>query len=165
MKQTLLSSCCNAKARVNMREGGYFCDTCGKNCSAKAKRTGFGSQPSTLNTVRKPTGERPLFIALWAKCGGKSEVSGEPLHPPEHHLFHFQGSHLLPKGTYPDYRLDPRNLVMMTPDEHEHWHRTPRGLLLADPKWAPIVARYKALQAEAERKSEPSKYTPTVDHP
>lgn len=151
MKQTLLSTCCNAKSRVNMREGGYFCDSCGENCKPKQERTGFGAKASTLSTVRKPTGERPLFIALWAKCGGKSEVSGEPLFPPEHHLFHFQGSHLLPKGRYPDYRLDPRNIVMITCEEHQQWHEHPASCD-NDPAWRPILQRAKALKAEAEQK-------------
>lgn len=157
MKTKLLSTCCKAPAKVDQSGEGtgfYFCTQCVKGCDVTGERTGFGSKPSTLSTVRKPTGERSVFVELWAKCGGKSEVSGAKLLPPEHPQFHFCGSHLLPKGTYPDYRLDHRNVVMMTPDEHEHWHREPKGVLLADPKWAPIVARYMALKKEAERKHE-----------
>lgn len=154
MKTKLLSKCCNSLAKPDMMKGGHFCNNCGMTCTTKSERSGFGAKASTLSTVRKPTGELSLFRELWAACGGKSEVSGLPLHPPGHMLFHHQGSHLLPKGTYPSYRLDRRNIVMITPEEHEHWHRTPRGLLLTDPKWAPIVARYMALKKEAERKSE-----------
>lgn len=153
----LISTCCSAPAKPDISGEGtgcFFCTSCVKPCDVKSERSGFGSKPSTLSKVRKPTGERALFVDLWAKCGGKSEVSGAKLYPPEHALFVHQGSHLLPKGTYPDYRLDPRNIAMVTPDEHEYWHSTPKGVLLADPRWAPIVARYKALQREAETKSQ-----------
>lgn len=147
----LLSSCCQARANVNVRDGGYLCSKCGSDCTATAKKTGLATR-STLSTVHKPTGERPLFIELWAKCKGKSEVSGDQLLPPEHSQFHFQGHHLLPKGTYPDYRLDERNIVMMTIEEHDVWHSTPIGLLLASEKWGRFVARMQALKAEAQRK-------------
>ena len=154
MTTKLLSMCCKATAKVDMSGASpYFCTSCGKGCGTTTERTGFGSKPSTLSTKRKPTGERDLFIQLYAKCQGRSEVSGEKLLPPEHPMFHFQGSHCLPKGTYPDYRLDPRNIAMVTVAEHEYWHGTPKGILLADPNWAPIVARYKALQAEAESRN------------
>lgn len=157
MTHKLLSTCCKAPAKPDISGDGtgmYFCTSCVKPCDVKSERSGFGSRLSTLSKVRKPTGERALFVELWAKAGGKSEVSGAKLYPPEHALFVHQGSHLLPKGTYPDYRLDPRNVVMITPEEHETWHREPKGVLLADPRWAPIVARYKALQREAETKRE-----------
>lgn len=152
MNTKMTSTCCKAKAKMNLRDAGWFCTACGEPCSAKSERGGFGAKGSTLCSVRKVSGQRELFVQGWAKCGGRSEVSGEKLLPPEHPQFHFQGSHLLPKGSYPDYKLDPRNIVMMTMEEHETWHREPKGLLLADPKWAPIVARFKALQTEAHRK-------------
>ena len=151
MTTKALSRCCTAKARVNVRDGGYFCDACGKDCGTKQEASGFGSKASTLSKVRKPTGERDVFIQLWAKCGGKSEVSGTQLLPPEHPQFHFQGSHILPKGRYPDYRLDPRNIVMVTIEEHQQWHEHPASCE-NDPAWRPILQRAKALKAEAEQK-------------
>lgn len=146
-----ISNCCGAKAKVNVRDGGMFCTKCGNDCSSKQEPTGFGVKASTLSTKRKPSGERELFIELWAKCGGKSEVSKKPLLPPEHSQFHFQGSHLLPKGRYPDYRLDPRNIVMMTVHEHTQWHESPASIA-NDPKWKHIIIRARTLKAEAEQK-------------
>ena len=154
MTTKTLSLCCSARVKVNVRDGGYLCSKCGEDCTTKTERTGFGSKPSTLSKVRKVTGERELFVGLWAKCGGKSEVSGEKLPDPASPLFHYCGSHLLPKGTYPDYRLDPRNVVMMTPQEHERWHAEPKGLLMVDDRWKPIVERYLALKREAETKNQ-----------
>lgn len=146
-----ISRCCEARANVNVRDGGYLCSSCGKDCEVAFRHAGLTAK-TYLSATRKPTGERQLFVELWAKCKGKSEVGGEKLLPPEHPQFHFQGSHLLPKGTYPDYRLDERNVVMMTVEEHETWHREPKGWLLSQDKWAPIVRRYDALKAEAYRR-------------
>lgn len=148
------SSCCDARVKVNLRDGGWFCDKCGKD-TTPAKSS---PKKSTLTTVRKPSGERALFIRLWAKCGGKSEVSGEPLLPPEHPLFHFQGSHLLPKGAYQDERLLEENVVMVTVEEHtDEW---PFVKELTDEelkqegqaKWIPVVTRFRKLRLKSNLK-------------
>lgn len=159
MTTKLLSSCCSAPAKVNMVaraiEGQtryYWCTKCGEPCDTRQERSGFGAKRSTLSTIRKPSGERPLFIELWAKCAGKSEVSGTPLLPPEHPQFHYQGSHLLPKGTYPDYQLKPENIVMMTPEEHRRWHDEGPERLKADPQWRKVVERYEVLHFQANAK-------------
>lgn len=146
----LLSSCCGARANVNVRDGGYVCSACAQDCAVTEQRAGLQIR-STLSTVRKPTGERELFTQLWAKCKGKSEVSDKPLLPPEHPQFHFQGSHILNKNTYPDYRLDPRNIVMVTVDEHSYWTNEP-GRCMIDTRWDHVWKRFHALKAEAHRK-------------
>ena len=43
MTTKALSRCCTAKARVNVRDGGYFCDACGKDCGTKQEASGFGA--------------------------------------------------------------------------------------------------------------------------
>lgn len=118
----------------------------------KAKPKADAAPRKPLLKRRRSTGERDLFVQLWTRCGGKSEVSGTTLLSPEHHRFHAQGSHLLPKGAYPDYRLDPRNVVMITIREHEEWHSTSKAQLLKDPRWEPIVERYLLLFKEAHTK-------------
>lgn len=98
-----------------------------------------------------------MFERLYKERGGRSELSGLPLYPPGHTLFHWQGSHLLPKGTYPDYRLDPRNVVMVHPLEHAQWEqvRDRDELLRREPRWRPIVERYEELLREAHQKDRP----------
>ena len=32
---------------------------------------------------------------------------------------HWQCLHILPKGTYPKYKLEPKNILLALPDEHE----------------------------------------------
>jgi hypothetical protein len=104
-----------------------------------------------IKTKRKPSGELRLFKALYAEMDGVSEISGLPLLPPDHPKFHYQGSHLLPKGTYPEFRLDPRNVVMCTPEEHQMWHDYgDKDLLVAvEPRWALFVERMNDLKLEA----------------
>lgn len=150
----LLSSCCQVTAKVNVRDGGYFCSKCGKDCGASEKKSGLTTK-STLKAERKSSGERELFVMLWAKCNGKSEASGKKLLPPEHSMFHHQGSHLLPKGAFPDYKLDPRNVVMITPDEHEMWHHKPQEFRKKHPH---IASRYDKLYLEAQRKNRPPQH-------
>lgn len=105
------------------------------------KRTGF-------KRVYKATGERALFEALYRQRGGRSEVSGQQLLPPAHERFHAQGSHLLPKGTHPELRLEPDNIVMITAAEHDQWHQfgDKSKLLEADLRWKDVVERYQRLK-------------------
>lgn len=105
---------------------------------------------------RKKTGQLELFIQLYHEQATISAVSGAPLLPPGDPRFHEQGSHLLPKGTYPDYVVDPRNVVMVTPDEHRQWHHYGNKDELArfHEGWKPIVERYKQLYREANGGSE-----------
>lgn len=144
----LLSSCCQARAKVDMTGAStYFCSKCGEGCSTSQKQ----KPRSTLSTVRKTTGERELMIALWAHCKGRSMVSGEPLLPPEHPLFHFQGSHILPKGTYPELRLEEENMVMVTVDEHREYTENLEKCR-KDPKWREVFRTRERLQRIAETK-------------
>jgi hypothetical protein len=98
--------------------------------------------------VYRSTGERDLFVELYNRCNGRSEVSGRSLVPPNHSRFHAQGSHLLPKGTHPELRLNPSNIVMVTLDEHNAWHNTgdKRKLIERDERWTWIVERYEQLK-------------------
>lgn len=111
------------------------------------KRSGFAKR------TRKKTGERDLFVKLYHKRGGVCEVTGERLLPPEHSMFHCQGSHLLPKGTYPDYRMDERNIAMITIEKHDEWGAWSKDRLeKIDPRWKDIVERYRELRIEANER-------------
>lgn len=146
----LITPCCGTPAKVNMSgTSAYFCGSCGNDCDPKEARN---APRKTLSTVRKPSGEVEVFKTLWAQNKGRSEVSGKALPPPGHPMFHWTGSHLLAKGRYPDYKLDPRNIVMVTPEEHQLWtDNGPEGLRYSH-GWTEIVRRFDKLKAEAERK-------------
>ena len=61
MTTKALSRCCTAKARVNVRDGGYFCDACGKDCGTKQEASGFGAKASTLSNGQ-------VYAALALQC-------------------------------------------------------------------------------------------------
>lgn len=101
-----------------------------------------------LKKPRTATGEKELFRKIWyaeiehpdvvdmgyyirrASC-----VTNKPIPVEDPQVFFF--SHILKKGTYPEGRLDPENIRLMTLEEHEKWefqqHR-----LYNDKKWEPI---------------------------
>jgi len=62
-----------------------------------------------------------LFKEIWNEREHKSEISGRPLLPAGHFLWHFQFSHTLTKGNYGRYKFQKFNIVLMLPDEHTFW--------------------------------------------
>lgn len=61
-----------------------------------------------------------LFEYLWETRAHVSEVSGLPLLPKGHSMWHFQFAHILSKGAYPSFKLLPENIMLMRPEEHEY---------------------------------------------
>jgi len=155
MATKLLSPCCEKPAKPNKAraegEPFYFCTECLKGCEPKQKE-GFGAKRSTLSSVCQPTGERALFEELYFECRGKSVVSGMKLLPPDHPMFHAQGCHLLPKGSYQEYRTKRENVIMTTVEEHtEEWpfvkEKTDVELRESlNARWIPYVTRFRALR-------------------
>jgi hypothetical protein len=145
------SRCCHAPAKVNLRDGGYFCTKCGGDTTPVERKQ---APRSTLSPTRKVTGERELMVQLWAKQKGKCAVTGDTLLPPEHTMFHAQGSHLLPKGTYPEDRLNPMNMVMITVEKHNEWHAAgdKSRLVASDKRWKPVVDLYDMLLERAKKR-------------
>jgi len=85
-----------------------------------------------LNKTPKPTGEAALFQALWSTRPHRSFVSGTPLGD-EMSAFFF--GHVMPKSTYPEFRLFDRNIQFLTIEEHFAWDSTGRDKLRSDPDW------------------------------
>lgn len=146
------SSCCDKPAKPNLAstDGGLFCTHCGQPCETSQRKTPFKGY-TTLSPVRKPTGERQVFIELWAKCKGRSVISGAPLLPPEHPMFHFQFAHVLPKSTYPELRLLERNIFPVTIDEHRFQTEHPEDCRRS-PSWSEFWKVHDDLRTQAERK-------------
>lgn len=69
--------------------------------------------------VKKPTGEKALFEKIWSERAHNSQVSGEWLG--EFNVSYF--AHILPKGQnkYHHFKLNPRNIYLMTYEEHHNW--------------------------------------------
>ena len=104
-------------------------------------RTG-NRRPTKLQKVRKPTGELILFKEIYEERGPYSQISGEYV---EFNVWCF--SHILPKGNYSRFRLDKRNIIIKTPQEHHAWHTETHKLKLL-PEWKWVFELYEQLKIE-----------------
>jgi len=59
--------------------------------------------------------ELDLFKEIWLERIHYSELTGKPL---SFYQWHSQFAHILPKGKYPEARLDKENIILLTPEEH-----------------------------------------------
>lgn len=60
-----------------------------------------------------------MFKWIWENRPHVSEVSGEPLLYPGHRQWHWQFAHILNKGSYPLWKLNPDNIMLLLPEEHD----------------------------------------------
>lgn len=67
--------------------------------------------------------QKELFLHIWNSREHISEVSGKPLLPITHHQWHWQMAHILPKGSNPNFKLNPDNIMLMLPEEHANQER------------------------------------------
>lgn len=74
--------------------------------------------------------ESSLFLQIFKQRGGKTDLVDNSIS--EEELQSFQFAHILPKGMYPEYRLNPENIVFV--DSIEQHQRVDR-----------MVARNKAI--------------------
>lgn len=65
-------------------------------------------------------------MQIYEKRGGKSDLTGTYYHKED--LQSFQFAHILPKGMYPEYRLNPENIIFVDSiEQHERVDRTVAG--------------------------------------
>ena len=62
--------------------------------------------------------QKELFDHIWETRPHVSEISGKPLYPKSHSLWHFQFLHVLSKGAYPSFKFREENIMLATPEEH-----------------------------------------------
>ena len=85
-----------------------------------------GRNSTIIQKARKPTGELKLFLKIYAERKGICEVTGEYLQ--------FNPScfaHILAKGPYPGFRLNPDNIIMVKEDIHRLYDQSDKATLLA----------------------------------
>lgn len=63
--------------------------------------------------------QKELFLWIWENRDHLSELSGKPLLPKGHLLFFWQFAHILPKGSYPKWKFEEKNIILALPEEHE----------------------------------------------
>ena len=67
--------------------------------------------------------ESSLFLQIYEKRGWKSDLTNT--HYNKEELQSFQFAHILPKGMYPEYRLNPENIVFVDSiEQHQRVDRT-----------------------------------------
>jgi hypothetical protein len=111
----------------------------------KLKEKGLVRKASTLPAKRKPTGEKEVFRRIWDAADGNAKCLTCGVHIHEGKAINF--SHLLPKGKYPEYRLDERNIVLQCGDCHSRWHNY-GSEMRESKKWRGFFKRYDNLWDE-----------------
>lgn len=111
----------------------------GKRLQSKQKKDkpayGFDSQKS-------------LFIALWVRSDKKCMISGRPLQEFwDTERFWSCFAHVLPKGAYPNYKLNPENIWIVHPDIHALYDQgTEKQREESGYDFAPLFAYKEALK-------------------
>ena len=72
--------------------------------------------------------QKELFDYIWETRPHKSELSGFDLLPKGHFQWHWQFLHVLPKGSYPKYKLNENNVILGLPSEHDKQETFPEFL-------------------------------------
>lgn len=107
------------------------------------QNSGLVRKASSLGK-RKPSGEKAIFEEIWNEREHNCYVCGCTIAEPRAINF----SHLLPKGMYPEFRLDKNNIVLLCADDHQRW--THYGKSLADsPKWFKYMTAYYTIWEKA----------------
>ena len=89
-----------------------------------------------------------MFLEIWSERPHVSFVSGNLLDSYfGSKLFVNLFSHLLPKGKYPEARLDKNNIVLLTPQEHVDWHSyTKEKLISTNKNWQKVFDDYDKIK-------------------
>jgi len=115
-------------------------------CNEKRLRLGKDVKKSSIvKKKEKPTGESVMFETIWNTRPRVSFITGLPLGM-EARSFFF--AHVLPKSTYPDYRLLMENVVLLTFDEHQKWDQRGRDILRDDPRWSKMFELERKLKEQ-----------------
>ena len=114
---------------------------------AVAKASSFKSRPKPMKKIAKNNkGWWDVALEIWEERPHVCEVSGEPLGDVPRPSFF---SHLLPRGTYPDFKRDKRNIRLQHPEIHHMWHQEKLEDLARMPEWRDTVELYLTLRDEA----------------
>ena len=70
--------------------------------------------------------QKELFNYIWENRPHISELTGKPLLPKGHYLWYNQFLHVLSKGQYKAYKLNPENIMLALPEEHAKQETFPK---------------------------------------
>lgn len=94
--------------------------------------------------AKKITGELELFRAIVRQRGSKSEVSGENIED----ITVSSLAHILSKKMFPAYRLNPDNIIILTPDEHQELDQGSQEYLRTLPEWDFVFEKIEKLKED-----------------
>lgn len=106
----------------------------------KAKK-GEKSSPvysSIKQKKREPTGELKLFLEIYSERKGICEVTGEQI---KFNVNNF--AHILSKGAYGKYRLNPFNIAHVKPEIHHLYDNRGKEALLSNYPEAEVIYERK----------------------
>jgi hypothetical protein len=113
-----------------------------KNYKEEAKPKSKGLKRTQFKKKYKATGEMDLFKHLWETRKHRCYVTGRELEFSPSICFHILG-----KGAFPAYRLNPSNIIFVNAEYHTDWHTLSREKLLQkDSRWAYIFKLYEMLK-------------------
>ena len=101
------------------------------------------------NYRRKATGEAELFDEIFFERERVSVVSGENLNSYYGSMFYYNlFAHVIPKAKnrYPKFKLNKKNIALLTPQEHKMWDE--RRWECDDPAWDYMKALEQELKEE-----------------
>lgn len=113
-----------------------------KNYRADDKPKKIGLRKTSMKKRYKPTGEMDLFKHLWGTRKHTCYITGRELEFSPSICFHILG-----KGAFPAYRLNPSNIIFVNAEYHTDWHTMSREKLLKkDRRWEYVFKLYEMLK-------------------
>ncbi len=114
---------------------------------AQKGKTNETKKNKRVGLLNNELSEIAVYNEIWSERVHRSEVSGEPLLPKGHPMWHWQFMHCAPKSIYNKFRLRKDNIVLGTPDEHILQTRTP-WKTKKDTRWDFFWEKYDKMKSE-----------------
>ena len=114
---------------------------------AQKGKTNETKKNKRVGLLNNELSEIAVYNEIWSERVHRSEVSGEPLLPKGHPMWHWQFSHVLSKGAFSKFKYDKRNIVLKSPDEHILWENY-KHKIRDNPKWKWVFELEEALKQE-----------------
>jgi len=114
---------------------------------AQKGKTNETKKNKRVGLLNNELSEIAVYNEIWSERVHRSEVSGEPLLPKGHPMWHWQFSHCIGKGCYGKFKYDKRNIILKTPDEHILWENY-KHKIRDNPKWKWVFELEEALKQE-----------------
>jgi hypothetical protein len=75
---------------------------------------------------KKFKNQSEMFNWIYENKEWVSEIDGSPLPYKGHYQWHWCFAHKLSKGSYPSEKLNPENIMLLTPDQHQNQEQYPQ---------------------------------------